>query len=106
MTVNNEINLETQVRENTFLNSAKEYLVDTSASVTFYTPLMASMEYLVADMEPNEVLASRVAAAGLHLVTSRLYGKFREWYADKWDANSESSRLKKFGVDTSAILLF
>jgi hypothetical protein len=99
--------LETQVSKyHSLLNSAKEYLVDTSASVTFYTPIMASMEYLVAGMELPEVLTSRIAAASLHLVTSRPFGKFREWYAGKWNADVNSSSTKKFLVDTSALLLY
>ena len=38
----------------------KNYLVDTTAAWLFYTPVMASVEYFVAGMEPKEVAKSRL----------------------------------------------
>lgn len=87
-------------------NGFKNYLVDTSCSLMFYTPLLGSMEYFWAGMEPEEVLKSRVGSVLFHLTVARLYGVYRHWYAGLWKADMDSSRAKKRFVDTSAMLSF
>ena len=90
---------------NKFISFAKNYAVDTSAFLGFYTPIMASLEYFIAGMESKEVLKSRIYASGYHLLFSRPYGKFRQWYADLWHADYNSSKRKKLLVDTSAMIM-
>ena len=82
------------------------YLIDTTASWTFYIPLMASIEYGIAGMEPEKVLKSRLISMAAHALIARPYGKFREYYAQIWQADPASSQLKKVVVDTSATILF
>ena len=83
----------------------RKYTVDTTAAWMFYTPIMASIEKFIAGMDNKEVLKSRLFAAAYHAIFMRPYGKFREWYAKKWKADPDSSRFKKFLVDTSAMIL-
>lgn len=83
----------------------KDYLVDTSASLMFYTPLMASAE-VIAGMDSKEVIASRLSAIGVHALVMRPYGKFRKKWANYFNADGDSSRLKKFAVDASSLFLY
>ena len=89
-----------------FRNSASNILVDVSAGWLFYLPIVASIEKFVVGMENEEVLKARGLAMGVHGVFLRPYGKFRGWWAKKWDVNSESSSFKKFLVDTTALMLY
>lgn len=84
----------------------KNYVVDTSASWMFYMPSLAASEYFIAKMEPLEVVKSRLFAMGVHALVMRPYGKVRQWWADRWNADEHSSKLKKFAVDTSASVLY
>ncbi len=86
--------------------SAKDYLVDTSASWVFYTPLMALEEAAIAGMEPNEVIKSRLAGIAVQSLVMRPYGKFRQGWANYWGANESSSKLKKTLIDTSSSVLY
>ena len=91
---------------NSFSGAVKNYLVDTIAGLSFFTPLMAGAEYFVAGMEPEKVLKSRLTAAAYHTVMMRPFGKFRHWYAQKLGADEKSPKLKKFLIDTSANFIF
>ena len=104
--VKNEGRKQNNSRFKNIKNSITNYIVDTTAAWTFYTPTFATMEYLIAGMESEEILKSRLMAAGVQALVMRPYGKFREYWAKKWNANAESSRLKKFLVDTSALSIF
>lgn len=84
----------------------KNYFIDITASITFYTPIMAPMEYFIADMSGEEVLKSRSSAIGIAFLAARPNGIFREWWARKWNATPESSRIKKILVDTSSLMVF
>lgn len=83
----------------------KNYLVDTTAALSFWTPIMASIEYFGAGMDSEEVLKSRLAAAAVHATIARPYGKLRQWIADKLHTNAQSSQSKKFAIDTLAMIL-
>jgi hypothetical protein len=85
-------------------NVVTNYLVDTSAGIIYFAPPMALIEY-AAGMDTPEVLKARAFAAGSHMLITRPYGKFREWWAKYWGADAESSHLKKFVVDTSALIM-
>lgn len=89
-----------------WITSAKNYCIDTTAGWMFYTPLMAASEYLIAGMEGEKVLRSRIYAAGVHALVMRPFGKFREWWAKKWKTDETSSWKRKLFVDTSANVMF
>ncbi len=84
----------------------KKYIVDVSAGWMFYTPLMAGIEKYVAGMESEEVLKSRLFAAGVHAIVMRPLGKIREFVAKNiWKADANSHWLKKAASDTTAVLV-
>jgi hypothetical protein len=89
----------------TLMNKLKDYLVDTSAIISFYTPLMASVEFS-AGMDLQEVSYSRLYSMMFHSAFGRPYGKYRDWFANKFNTNKDSSKTKKFMVDTSALMLW
>lgn len=86
--------------------SAKRYLVDTSAGWLFYTPVMAASEYFIAGMDGGEIGEARLAGALVQAAVMRPYGRFRDYWKSTWNVTPESSRMKKFLVDTTATLLF
>ncbi len=101
----NEDNLSEKITSSKALKTAKKYIVDTTAGWAFYTPLIGMSEYLIAGMENEAILKSRLSAMAVHAVIMRPYAKFREYWAKKWNVDNESSKLKKFLVDTSAMIL-
>ncbi len=88
-----------------FFDEVKNYVVDTTAGISFYTPIMAVSEYFIGGMDSYEVLKSRLFAGACYCVIMRPLGKFRRWYANLWNADPESSQLKKFLVDASATVI-
>ncbi|HLC81103.1 MAG TPA: L-alanine exporter AlaE [Candidatus Nanoarchaeia archaeon] len=83
----------------------KNYLVDTTAGLSFYTPIVAANEYFIAGMSSQEVLKTRTFGICVNLVLLRPAAKFRQWWADQWKANAESSAIKKFLIDTSSTII-
>ncbi len=83
----------------------KKYAVDTTSSWLYWTPIMSVTEHF-SGMEAKEILTSRLLGIGLGLFVARPYGRFREYWADQWDADATSSQRKKLLVDTSAHLCF
>ncbi len=84
----------------------KNYIVDVTASWTFYTPIMAEVECFFVGLEPYQIGYSRASAAAIGAITMRPYGKFRNWWKKKWHVTAKSSQRKNFLVDTSAMLIF
>jgi len=84
----------------------KQYLVDYSIYTPFYTIAMGTGEYFIAGLESDEVLKLRVIGAATDLVGSFLYGYSRERWAMLWHTNAQSSRLRKFFVDSSMSIAF
>ena len=81
----------------------KSYMVDTLAGTLFFQPLLAVNEYLIAGMDIDKVIKARIIGTGIGFVMNRPYGKFREYWAKLWNADADSSRLKKFTVDASGL---
>lgn len=57
----------------------KSYLVDTAASLVFFTTIAALSELLIAGMAPGQVLIARLIMIPVMLATSRPYGLWRDW---------------------------
>lgn len=83
----------------------KEYMVDTSSAWMFYNPLMASVEAIIAGMDYDEILKSRLCGSIVHAVAFRGFAKFKRWYAKKLGITPEDPKLKKFFVDLSHMLM-
>src|SRR3989344_861640 len=80
-------------------DSVKNYLVDTSFAWTYWTLVMAFTES-ISSMESEEILKSRLIGLAVQTFLSRPYGKFRQFWADLFKADANSSKLKKTFVDT------
>lgn len=85
-------------------DAVSNYLVDFSAGTMFYTPLMASGEYFIAGMEPEEVLKSRIAAMGIHAICFRPIGKLRNAAANYFNLDENSTSYKKWASDVGSTL--
>ena len=81
------------------------YLVDLSAGLLFYNPLMAPGERYIGDMETwGEVGGSRWKASIAQAVCMRFSGMLRNVYAEKFGLTEESPWYKKCLNDSAAIL--
>lgn len=54
-------------------------IVDTLASVVFFTTLAASTELFIAGMSPREVITTRLIMIPIMIATGRPYGAYRDW---------------------------
>lgn len=99
-------NLETIVaNEKTFSSRVKRYVVNTTSSWLYWTPIMTATEYF-SGMEMDEITATRLSAMGLALFVAHPYGIFRQYWAELWKTDATSSSAKKLIVDTSAHVCF
>jgi hypothetical protein len=94
------MNLKEIVKEYDPVLSRKAFLVDTTARILFYVPIIALWEKFGAGMENEEVMTSRTSAILINIVAGRVHGKAREFlgYLTKTDENS--SELRKTAVDS------
>lgn len=61
----------------------RRFLVDTFATITFFTTLAALAELFVARMDPDEVLTTRLVMIPMMVLTGRPYGAWRDWFFEK-----------------------
>ncbi len=78
----------------------KAYLVDTSARILFYVPIIAVWEKYVAGMEDYKVLKSRASAVAANFFLGRYHGKIREFASRITKTDENSSETRKTIVDT------
>ena len=75
----------------------RNYLIDTSAKVGCYAPVMAAME-AYNGLDGEQILQSRATAALIDVGVARVYGKTldktRKWF------NAEKSKIRSYLVDT------
>ena len=55
-------------------------IIDTLTTVVFFTVLAALTELYIADMEPFEVLKTRLIMVPMMVLTGRPYGAWRDWF--------------------------
>jgi len=92
--------LENRIKKYEPITSFKGYMVDTSARILFYVPLIGLWEKFVADFDNMEVLKSRSYAVAVNLVFGRAHGKVRELVSYITKTNDDSSKKIKFWADT------
>lgn len=81
--------------------SIRNYLIDTSAKVGCYAPIMAAMEaYNGLDVE--QILQSRATAALIDFGVARVYGKTLDKTRKVF--NAERSKLRSYLVDTATMV--
>lgn len=85
-------------------NKVFDYVVTTTGSWAFYTPLLAPLEHYVAGMNEQEVILSRLMAGGAHMFIAYPIQKLRSFFASRLGAYTDSSFWKKQLVNGLALL--
>lgn len=86
-------------------SALRNYMVDTTASWMYWTPVMTVMGTL-SGMKADELLKQGLVSVAVYAVIGRPYGMFRQYWADLRKADAASPKRKKFMVDTSAQMCF
>ncbi len=81
----------------------RTFLVDTLATIVFFTTVAAFSELVVAGMEPRQVLIARAIMVPVMVATGRPYGLWRDWLFARLRPRS---RLAALATDTAAFLGF
>ena len=79
--------------------------VDTIAAVAFFTLIAAATEYLIAGLEPLQILVSRTATIPALILTGRPYGLWRDAILSRTGARRRG-RAAMLAADTVAFLSF
>jgi len=86
-----------------YLRSMKAFLVDTIATICFFTVVVALVELLVVGLEPKQVLIARLFMVPVMAVTGRPYGLWRDWVFARL---RPSRRVTKAFVDIGSFVSF
>ena len=81
----------------------KAFLVDTIATVFFFTCIVGVLELLVVGLEPKQVLITRLFTLPVIALTGRPYGLWRDWVFVRL---RPSRWLTKVFVDVGAFVSF
>ncbi len=79
----------------------RNYLIDTSAKVGCYAPIMAAME-AYNGLDGEQILQSRATAALIDVGVARVYGKTLD--KTRKIFNTEKSKLRSYLVDTATMI--
>ena len=79
------------------------FIIDTVATVVFFTIIAASTELFVAGMELREVLITRLIMVPMMVLTGRPYGMWRDWFFKVTNPTTQWSRTI---VDSLAFMIF
>jgi hypothetical protein len=86
-----------------YLPSMKAFLVDTIATIVFFTAVAAAAELFVVGLEPKQVLIARLFMVPVMALTGRPYGLWRDWAFARLRPRH---RLTKALVDIGAFVSF
>lgn len=78
-------------------------VVDTLATVVFFTVLASLTELTIGGMEPSEVLTTRLVMIPLMVLTGRPYGAWRDWF---FGVTGPTVRWSRALIDGLAFLSF
>lgn len=76
----------------------RKMIVDTLATVVFFTTVAALTELFVAGLAPAEVLRTRLTMIPLMLLTGRPYGAWRDWFFARTKPTSSWSKTMIDGI--------
>ena len=79
------------------------FIIDTVATVVFFTIIAASTELFIAGMELREVLITRLIMVPMMVLTGRPYGMWRDWFFKVINPTTPWSRAI---VDSLAFMIF
>jgi hypothetical protein len=77
----------------------RNYLIDTSAKIASYAPVMAAME-ACDGLDGKQILQSRLSAALVDTVVARAYGKTLDYVYHKFNANPHEGGIRNYLIDT------
>jgi hypothetical protein len=79
------------------------FIIDTVATVVFFTIIAASAELFIAGMELHEVLITRLIMVPMMVLTGRPYGMWRDWF---FKVIKPMTLLSRTIVDSLAFMIF
>ena len=81
----------------------QNYLIDTSAKIVSYAPVMAAME-AYNGLTGEQIIKSRISAALIDSFVARIYGKTLDYMRRKFNADPKSRGLKNYLIDTATMI--
>lgn len=81
----------------------QNYLIDTSAKVVSYAPIMATME-ACNGLDGDQIIQSRLSAALVDSFVARMYGKTLDFMRKKSDTKPEEKGIKNYLIDTGTMI--
>ena len=81
----------------------RNYLIDTSAKVCFYAPIMAAME-AHNGLDGEQILQSRATAALIDSAVARVYTKTADYLSKKSHVDLKKGGIKGWVLDTAAMV--
>ncbi len=111
MTLETKLNIQNEEREveqKTSLAgrvkaSVGNYLIDTSAKVACYAPIMAAME-AYNGLDGDQILQSRATAALVDTAVARIYTKTADYLSKKYEVDFKTGGVKGWALDTAAMV--
>ncbi|RYH02111.1 L-alanine exporter AlaE [Salipiger sp. IMCC34102] len=84
-------------------STARLFVVDTLATVLFFTAVASFSELFIAGLEAKEVLATRILMVPIMIATARPYTGWRDWLLER---AAPRNRITTTLVDIGAFLTF
>jgi len=81
----------------------RNYIIDTTAKVGCYAPVMGAME-AYNGLDGEQVLKSRAAAALIDVFAARLYTKTADYLSKRFNTDIKERNLKGWALDTLAMV--
>lgn len=98
--VTSQENERAENRVNQLREGFRNYLIDTSAKVVAYAPVMATMEAFNG-LNEKQIIASRASAALIDAGAARIYGKVRDYVRNRFNARDG---IKGYLADTLSMI--
>lgn len=86
-----------------FKQGIQNYLIDTSAKVVSYAPIMAAME-ACNGLDKDQIIHSRLSASLIDSFVARIYGKTLDFVRKELGANPEEKSIKNYLIDTGTMI--
>lgn len=81
----------------------KPFVIDTTATIVFFTVIAGLTELFIAGMHPQQVLIARLIMIPVMVVTGRPYGLWRDWLFARI---APQTRVSQIIVDIVAFIAF
>ncbi len=81
----------------------RNYLIDTSAKIGCYAPIMAAME-AYNGLDSEQILQSRATAALIDTGVARVYTKTADYLSKRYNVDLKNGGIKGWALDTAAMV--